>query len=52
MLKAFRLHCISLSLDVSERRWRKVLFLLQVAAYTDGRNEVSQWHCWLLQSRA
>ena len=49
LLKALRLHCIAQSIDVSERRWRKALFLLQVAAYTDGRNEVSQWDCWLLQ---
>lgn len=49
LLKALRLHCIAQGIDVSERRWRKTQFLLQVAAYTDGRNEVSQWDCWLLQ---
>lgn len=49
LLKALRKHCQELRIDVSERRWRKVLFLLQVAAYTDGRNEISQWDCWLLQ---
>jgi MoxR-like ATPase len=34
---------------VSDRRWRKVVKLLQVAAYTNGNNEVSIWDCWLLQ---
>jgi MoxR-like ATPase len=34
---------------VSDRRWRKVVKLLQVAAYTNGKNEVSIWDCWLLQ---
>ncbi len=34
---------------VSDRRWRKVVFVLQVAAYTNGNNEVSIWDCWLLQ---
>ena len=33
----------------SDRRWRKVLQLLQVSAYTNGRDEVSIWDCWLLQ---
>lgn len=49
LLKAMRQFCISQSIDVSERRWRKTLFMLQVAAYSEGRNEVSQWDCWLLQ---
>ncbi len=34
---------------VSDRRWRKVVKLLQVAAYTNGNNDVSIWDCWLLQ---
>ena len=34
---------------VSDRRWRKVVKLLQVAAYTNDKNEVSIWDCWLLQ---
>ena len=34
---------------VSDRRWRKVVKLLQVAAYTNDNNEVSIWDCWLLQ---
>ncbi len=34
---------------VSDRRWRKVVKLLQVAAWTNGRKKVSIWDCWLLQ---
>ncbi|MEN8219667.1 MAG: AAA family ATPase [Pseudomonadota bacterium] len=34
---------------VSDRRWRKVVKLLQVAAYTNDNNDVSIWDCWLLQ---
>lgn len=34
---------------VSDRRWRKALKLLRVAAVTDGRERVSVWDCWLLQ---
>ncbi len=34
---------------ISDRRWRKVVKLLQVAAYTNGKNDVSIWDCWLLQ---
>ncbi|KHD11819.1 hypothetical protein PN36_28605 [Candidatus Thiomargarita nelsonii] len=34
---------------VSDRRWRKVVKLLQVAAYTNGNNDISIWDCWLLQ---
>lgn len=49
LFKALRQHCLAQEIDVSERRWRKALFLLQVAAYCEGRNEVSQWDCWLLQ---
>ena len=34
---------------VSDRRWRKTLKLLKVAALSDGREAVSVWDCWLLQ---
>lgn len=36
-------------IEVSDRRWRKIVKTLQVSAYTNGRNEVSRWDCWLLQ---
>ena len=34
---------------VSDRRWRKVVKLLQTSAWTCGRDSVSIWDCWLLQ---
>lgn len=49
LLKAMRRFCQDQKIPVSDRRWRKALFLLQVAAYTDGRSRVSVWDCWLLQ---
>lgn len=49
LLKAMRKHCRDQKIPVSDRRWRKALFLLQVAAHTDGRAAVSTWDCWLLQ---
>lgn len=49
LLKAMRKFCQNEQIPVSDRRWRKALFLLQVAAYTDGRDSVSVWDCWLLQ---
>jgi len=36
-------------IPVSDRRWRKVVHLLRVAAVTNGRTQVSVWDCWLLQ---
>lgn len=49
LLKAMRRFCQDQQIPVSDRRWRKALFLLQVAAHTDGRAAVSVWDCWLLQ---
>lgn len=49
ILKAMRRFCQDQQIPVSDRRWRKALFLLQVAAHTDGRAAVSVWDCWLLQ---
>ncbi len=34
---------------VSDRRWRKIVHLLRVAAASDGRDAVSVWDGWLLQ---
>jgi MoxR-like ATPase len=34
---------------VSDRRWRKIVKLLQTSALTNGRQEISIWDCWLLQ---
>lgn len=49
LLKAMRKFCQDQKIPVSDRRWRKALFLLQVAAHTDGRAAVTVWDCWLLQ---
>ncbi|MBX3376826.1 MAG: AAA family ATPase [Phycisphaeraceae bacterium] len=49
LLKAMRKFCQDQKIPVSDRRWRKAIFLLQVAAHTDGRSAVSVWDCWLLQ---
>ena len=49
LLKAMRKFCHDQKILVSDRRWRKVLFLLQIAAHSDGRAAVSVWDCWLLQ---
>ena len=37
------------SIPVSDRRWRKIVKMLQVSALTNGRRIVSIWDCWLLQ---
>ena len=41
--------CASEKPPVSDRRWRKVVKLLQTSAWTCGRDSVSIWDCWLLQ---
>ncbi|NOY92823.1 MAG: AAA domain-containing protein [Deltaproteobacteria bacterium] len=41
--------CTAEEILVSDRRWRKVVKLLQVSAATNGRCSVSIWDCWLLQ---
>jgi MoxR-like ATPase len=41
--------CEAEKIAVSDRRWRKIVRLLQVAALTNGRDQVSVWDCWLLQ---
>lgn len=49
LLKLLRGYLREQGLGVSDRRWRKVIKLLKMAAYTDGRNTVTVWDCWLLQ---
>ena len=41
--------CAAGEIPVSDRRWRKVVKLLQTSALTNGRKTVSIWDCWLLQ---
>ncbi len=49
LLKGLRRHLADKEIEVSDRRWRKIQFLLQVSAWTDGRDSVSIWDGWLLQ---
>lgn len=49
LLRELREWCIAEKVRVSDRRWRKVVHLLQVSALTNGRGRVSVWDCWLLQ---
>lgn len=49
MLSELRVWCTGEQIPVSDRRWRKIVKLLQVAAWTNGRDKVSIWDCWLLQ---
>ncbi|MFS8070910.1 MAG: AAA family ATPase, partial [Byssovorax sp.] len=49
MLCDLRDWCEAESIRVSDRRWRKIVKLLQVSALTNGRIRVSVWDCWLLQ---
>jgi MoxR-like ATPase len=49
MLCDLRDWCTSEGISVSDRRWRKIVKLLQVSAVTNGRGTVSIWDCWLLQ---
>lgn len=49
ILSELRDWCVVEGIPVSDRRWRKVVKLLQVSAYTCGRLEVGIWDCWLLQ---
>ena len=41
--------CAAEEIPVSDRRWRKVVKLLQTSALTNAREAVSVWDCWLLQ---
>lgn len=49
LLSSLREWCVAESIPVSDRRWRKIVKLLQVSAMTNGHDVVSIWDCWLLQ---
>ncbi|MEA3274741.1 MAG: AAA family ATPase [Pseudomonadota bacterium] len=49
LLKGLRGYLRGQGRYVSDRRWRKLLKLLRVAAFTDHRDRVDVWDCWLLQ---
>lgn len=48
LLAELREHLGGEKIYVSDRRWVKVVWLLKVAAATDGRAELSAWDLWLL----
>ena len=48
LLAELRRHLETSEIYVSDRRWVKILRLLQVAAATEGRSELSLWDLWLL----
>ncbi len=49
LLRSWRKWCAEQSIEISDRRWRKIVKLLQVSAVTNGRSTVSVWDAWLLQ---
>ncbi len=49
LLSSLRKYLQEHSIYVSDRRWRKLVKLLQVAAYTNDKGEVGVWDCWLIQ---
>ena len=48
LLAELRLHLEGGTIYVSDRRWAKIVWLLKVAASTDGRSKLSLWDLWLL----
>jgi MoxR-like ATPase len=50
LLSDLRDWCAAESIAISDRRWRKIVKLLQVSALTNSRDTVSIWDCWLLQN--
>lgn len=49
LLSELRDWCVAQHIPVSDRRWRKIVKLLQVSALTNGRDTASIWDAWLLQ---
>ncbi len=49
LLQDLRRWMVEQQIPVSDRRWRKIVSLLQMSALTEGRSEVSVWDAWLLQ---
>ncbi|WP_198264349.1 AAA family ATPase [sulfur-oxidizing endosymbiont of Gigantopelta aegis] len=49
LIQSLRMFLAQQKLHVSDRRWRKIIKLLKVSAYTNGQAQVSVWDCFLLQ---
>lgn len=49
LLENLRTYSREKGLYISDRRWRKTVKFLKVAAWTNGHDELSVWDCWLLQ---
>jgi MoxR-like ATPase len=49
LLADLRGWCAANQIPVSDRRWRKLVKLLQISAWTNDRSRVSVWDAWLLQ---
>jgi len=49
LIQSLRTFLAQQKLHVSDRRWRKIIKLLKVSAYTNGQLQVSVWDCFLLQ---
>lgn len=48
-LMELRKWCAENQIQVSDRRWRKIVGMLQISAYTNGQSQVTIWDCWLVQ---
>ena len=49
LLGELRAWCQAENIAVSDRRWRKIVTMLKVSAFSSGRKEVSLWDTWLVQ---
>ncbi|MBI0395858.1 AAA family ATPase [Acinetobacter bereziniae] len=48
-LMELRRWCAENQIQVSDRRWRKIVGMLQVSAFTNDQRQVTIWDCWLVQ---
>lgn len=48
-LVELRKWCHENQIQVSDRRWRKIVHMLKVSAFSNGQSTVSIWDCWLVQ---
>lgn len=48
LIELFRIYLNEHEITVSDRRWRKIIKLLQVSAFTNDQTEVSIYDAWLI----